>query len=229
MPDEQPQSPRELLERERTRLLHEAAVKEAAAREAAEKAAAIEHDLAELDRIAAKYNLVVQASQDAESYLETVADLALVYQQHSKSPWQELGFASRTSYGYFLKYLVRSLGTESIESLDAARLQRAFDDWKAGGHLPMARSLIGQLGRLASFGSNVLKHRGCRELRLTLHDMRFEQAPRTSEQPVTREWANALRATAHREGLPSMALAQALQFECPQLSQKDIIGEWVPV
>jgi hypothetical protein len=33
---------------------------------------------------------------------------------------------------------------------------------------------------------------------------------------------------AHKIGLPSIALAQAIQFEC-SLAQKDVIGEWVPI
>ena len=39
--------------------------------------------------------------------------------------------------------------------------------------------------------------------------------------------ANALRAAAHKIGRPSIALAQAIQFETG-LRQVDVIGEWVP-
>jgi hypothetical protein len=44
---------------------------------------------------------------------------------------------------------------------------------------------------------------------------------------LTAEHAIAIRAAAHKMGYPAIALAQALQFDC-MLTQKDVIGEWVP-
>jgi hypothetical protein len=45
---------------------------------------------------------------------------------------------------------------------------------------------------------------------------------------LTAEQATAIRALAHKQGLHSIALAQAFQFEL-MLRQKDVIGEWVPI
>jgi hypothetical protein len=45
---------------------------------------------------------------------------------------------------------------------------------------------------------------------------------------ITEEQVAAIRSMAHEYGYLSIALTQAMQFELG-LSQKDIIGEWVPV
>jgi hypothetical protein len=45
---------------------------------------------------------------------------------------------------------------------------------------------------------------------------------------VIADQVTLIRAEAHRRGFPSIALAQAIQFECI-FRQKDVIGEWVPV
>ena len=45
---------------------------------------------------------------------------------------------------------------------------------------------------------------------------------------ITAEQVKTVRVKAHRRGWGSIALAQALQFEL-MLSQKDVIGEWVPI
>jgi hypothetical protein len=44
---------------------------------------------------------------------------------------------------------------------------------------------------------------------------------------ITADQVEAIRAKAHELGYHSLALAQALQFDC-LFRQKDVIGEWVP-
>jgi hypothetical protein len=56
--------------------------------------------------------------------------------------------------------------------------------------------------------------------------MRFENPKPRSEQ-LTAEHVKAIREKAHELGKPSIALAQAIQFEL-MLNQKDVIGEWLP-
>jgi hypothetical protein len=51
----------------------------------------------------------------------------------------------------------------------------------------------------------------------------------TAEQRLTAEHAQKIINIAHEKGLDSIALAQAFQFDCITLRQKDVIGEWVPV
>jgi hypothetical protein len=215
------------MERERARLLEDAAAKEAAAKSAAEKAAAIGRDMDELDRIAAKYNLVVRSSPEGQSFDGSVASLVDRYQNDPHSPFPTLRYRTRENYKIFLRRIVQELGQEQVATLDQARLDRIYDEWKAGGHIALAHTLMGTLQRLAGFGSTVLKDQGCRLLRGTLHDMHFPLAKSESE-PLTAEMAVAIRRVAHSWGFHSLALAQAIQFECP-VRQKDVIGEWVPI
>jgi hypothetical protein len=63
-------------------------------------------------------------------------------------------------------------------------------------------------------------------LALKLSKMRFKMASARVER-LTADMAIAIRELAHKKGLGSIALAQAIQFE-GMLRQKDVIGEWVP-
>ena len=69
--------------------------------------------------------------------------------------------------------------------------------------------------------------RECARLFKAVGELRLESSPPRTVQ-MTAEHANAICKTA-REHFDwySIALAQALQFEL-LLSQKDVIGEWVP-
>jgi hypothetical protein len=78
-----------------------------------------------------------------------------------------------------------------------------------------------------TFGSTFLKSKDCRELRTILSGMQFDM-PKPRFKRLTEEQANLIRAMAHKMGRPSIALAQAFQFDCG-LRQKDVIGEWVPI
>jgi hypothetical protein len=62
---------------------------------------------------------------------------------------------------------------------------------------------------------------------MTLRDMTFATAEKRDEK-LTADDVIKIRAKAHEMGFPSMALAQAIQFETP-LKQGDVIGEWVPI
>jgi hypothetical protein len=80
---------------------------------------------------------------------------------------------------------------------------------------------------LANFGLETLEHPDCERLCVVLHNLRFKvEKPRTER--LTEEQAIAIRAKAHQMGRASIALAQAFQFDC-KLTQKDVIGEWVPL
>jgi hypothetical protein len=125
-----------------------------------------------------------------------------------------------------LRRIDRDLGPKSVADIDEAQLRSVHKEWSADGHMAMAHSLVGMLRTLATHGETALKRRDCRELRITVRDVKFERAqPRTAR--LTAAQARDIIKQAHKMGLHSIALAQALQFECA-LKQKDVIGEWVP-
>ena len=81
------------------------------------------------------------------------------------------------------------------------------------------------LRRLLRWGA-VLELPECKRLIGILDEMEFKQSkPRTVI--LTYDHAVAIIARANETGRPSIALAQALQFETA-LRQRDVIGEWEP-
>jgi hypothetical protein len=211
---------------------------EAASEALARKRARLLEELAEIDRLAelaalaAKHNFVLVEApaepqkNEGHASTVTVASVAHSYRTDERSRYRKLRHKTRESYDCLLRRLERDLGPEQIANLDRERLLRVHAEWMKASGVSMAHSLITMLRGLATFGSTILKDRACRELRITLHDMDFPMAKRRAER-LTRDDVIAIRRKAHEMGRPSMALAQALQFDC-ELRQKDVIGEWVP-
>jgi hypothetical protein len=227
-------SARELLEREKARVLEDATA----------RAAAIDRDLAEIDRIAAKYGLVVsapaaesvpQASPSESSQPQaqpaepsgpkwTIDDL--IGQYVKDKLYTEKRFRTRKFYDRLIFKIEQDFGAENIADIDEARVLRAYEEWSAAGKLAISHSLVTMLRIVVGFGAKQLRRKDCRDLRVTLSNLKF---PRSKSQPtrLTADHAIAIRAVAHQMGFHSIALAQALQFDC-MLSQRDVIGEWVP-
>jgi hypothetical protein len=236
-------TPREAMEREKARLLEEATA----------KAAAIDRDMAEIERLgqlAAKYGLVVtsadisagkstamiQAAHEAateprktkvKAFDGSVASLIACYKADENASYSKLRHKTRGHYDYLMGRIEADVGTVLVKDIDAKRLKQIYESWLQGGRIAMAHSLAGMLRGLAVFGATVLKNKECRELKFIIHEAKFQVAkPRNAQ--LTAEQAAAIIHAAHAMGRPSIALAQALQFEC-RLHQRDVIGEWVPM
>jgi hypothetical protein len=92
----------------------------------------------------------------------------------------------------------------------------------------MARALFERLRVVFKFGAMILEDQDCSRLCDALEKIRLQKPTSRSEQ-MTAEHARAICATARKHfGWHSIALAQAFQFGCA-LSQKDVIGEMVPL
>jgi hypothetical protein len=72
-----------------------------------------------------------------------------------------------------------------------------------------------------------LKLPGCKDAKDILDEMDFPNVRRRTT-IVSNDQAVVIRGEAYRRGLPSIALAQALQTSLG-VRQKDVIGEWIPV
>jgi hypothetical protein len=216
---------RELLERERARLLVEAAAKAAEAEAAAAKAAEVERDMADLDRIMAKY---MTADSDAPLSPLTIADLAERYRTDERSPYQTVRSSSRKTYDKLIKSLIQHCGPSKVADLAVQdKIQALYEKCVAGDKIAMAHALMTKLRGLAHFGMNVLEDTDCKNVAFILHTMTFPTV-KSRKEGLTVEQAENIRVKAHELGLHSIALAQAFQFEC-RLTQKDVIGEWVPI
>jgi hypothetical protein len=160
----------------------------------------------------------------------TFAGLIEAYRTHEKSPYHQLKHGVRKNYDQAINRLSREVGRERVADWSAGRIQYIYEtSWAAGGKISMGQSMLAKLRLLASFGSVVLDSDACTKLSTIIGNMRFKPAPQRTE-ILTIDHARAIRATATSQfAWPSIALAQALQFEIPKLRQVDILGEWVPM
>jgi hypothetical protein len=168
-----------------------------------------------------------QKNEQQQGFDGSVKSLVHCYRTDERSPYKRIRYRTRVSYDLLLRRVSGDLGLEHVKNLDTECIDRWHKKWSAGGKVAMGHSMMSMMRALASFGAKFLKDQACREFRMTLHDMKFDVPPSRNEQ-LTAEHAIAIRAQAHKMGMPSIALAQALQFEL-RLRQRDVIGEWVPV
>lgn len=157
----------------------------------------------------------------------TMAALTLAYQLDPDSPYRKLRYFTKLHYQTLCKRIGDDFGSALLSDIKARQLLHWNEAIQAQGHLPLAHALIGMVRTLVNFGAALLEVPECERLAGTLSKMRFPMAkPRTER--LTAAQAILIRQEAHKRGRPSIALAQAIQFEC-MLRQKDVIGEWVPV
>lgn len=159
-----------------------------------------------------------------------VAYLVDLFEMHPESPVRERRADTQTFYADNGKILKRQYGTVRLEEITGLILRgwhRELRQPAVPGKPPRLRrahAVMQTLRRVVSFGvlDNVPE---CIRLAAVLRALRFEQ-PKARKSAITYEQALAIIAKAHEIGRPSVALAQALQFELT-LRQRDVIGEWV--
>lgn len=157
----------------------------------------------------------------------TIRTLAECYRTDADSPYRKVRFKTRKFYDKLLGKLVKEEGDVELRDLKARTILGWHERWSDKGLKPtMGHSMIGMVRTLVNFGAVFLEDKDCERLSFVLHKMKFAQGKARSA-TLTAEMAIAIRKEAHRRGFPSIALAQALQFEF-MLRQKDVIGEWVP-
>jgi hypothetical protein len=166
--------------------------------------------------------------QIASAFDGTVKGLIEAYKSDPDSGYQKLRHSTRQNYNSLLRRIENDIGPDLVADLDARRLKAVHEAWtNAGKHIAMAHALMTTLRTLSSFGATWLKSNECRELKATLSGMEFKMPEQRTEQ-LTAEDATEIRKKAREMGFASIALAQAIQYDC-RLKQKDVIGEWVPV
>lgn len=162
------------------------------------------------------------------SYDGTLRALVHSYQTDADSTYRKARYRTRVYYDCLCRRIIAEHGDDRIEDIRTRHVLRWHEEWaEQGKHIPRAHALVTMLRTLINFGASILEDDGCERLSILLHKQKFEQAkPRTER--LTADQAIAIRAEAHKRGLPSIALAQAIQFEL-MLRQKDCLGEWVPL
>jgi len=158
----------------------------------------------------------------------TLKQLIELYRTDPESPFLRLRYQVRVKQDRLLSRISQEYGSYQLRSIKARTLLDWHKSWAFGGKIAIAYELIARLRALFRFGFVMFVDADCYRPIEILKGTRFRSlGPRLVQ--LTAEHVRAVRATAHNHfGWHSIALAQALQFEL-LLSQKDVIGEWVPV
>jgi hypothetical protein len=157
----------------------------------------------------------------------TLKGLCNRYQRDEYSNFPKLQYMTRRQYKYLMDTLVAEHGGKMIAEFRGPVLMKMFEEWQNNRGLPMAKQTLRMLRTLFSFGFTILEDKECERLCNVMGKMKFKTAPRRSA-TLSAEQATVIRAHAHTTKYKSIALAQAIQFEC-LLRQKDVIGEWLPM
>jgi len=167
------------------------------------------------------------AGAPSQSFDGTLAGLVQCYRTDQRSPYFQLKHRVRNGYDGNLNKIVADFGHHTIEGLTAERIMGLYNQWAEGGKIAMGHALAAKLRLLSGFGATVLGDVRCIPFAHIMRTLRFPAAA-GRQVAMTAEYATALRGKAHEIGWPSIALAQALQFEL-KLRQVDVIGEWIPL
>lgn len=155
----------------------------------------------------------------------TLRRLIRSYQTDEDSNFGKLRYQSRKYYTVLMGIIEREHGNVTVDEINARLLRRWHEAWQERGQT-MTRSLLRMLRTLFSFGFTILENGECERLCSVMSKLRFPMPPKRNS-VITADQVIAIRAKAHEMGHHSIALANALQFEC-LFRQKDVIGEWVP-
>lgn len=168
----------------------------------------------------------------ASAFNGTIGGLIYCYRNDPDSNFRKredrggLRYASRIHYDALMKMIEGEHGSAAVAEVKGRTVQHWYDEWSIRS-VATAHAKIKMLRTLFSFGTAFLEDPDCQRISTVLSKMKF-QMPQARSERLTVEQANMIRAKAHQMGRPSIALAQAFQFEL-MLRQKDVIGEWVPL
>lgn len=156
----------------------------------------------------------------------TLAVLIEAYQTDPVSPYHDLRERTRVNDAGILRRIGTTYGDVALKDIKNRTLIEWHKVWTKGGTcIPMGHAMMAKVRTIVRFGFLFLEDPECQRLRMVLHDMKFKQGP-ARVQYITAAQAEAIREQAHKDGRPSIALAQAAQFD-GTLRQKDVIGEFV--
>jgi hypothetical protein len=185
----------------------------------------------------------LDAQEHGRHFDGTLASLIRRYQVDEESPYQDVKWNTRRAYDGDLKRLSDGAGKRLLATLknsdfhrwhEAAlapkvdRLKADFVGPPAMGarRVRSAHGLMTMVRLVISYGVQAeIEH--CARIDAILSKMRFT-IPKARKNRPTYEQAVAIIAKAHELGAPSVALAQALQFD-GMFRQSNVVGQWRPM
>lgn len=159
----------------------------------------------------------------------TWKSLIYCFQHDADSPYRrKVRHQTRGYYDTLCRYIDRDMGEKTIAEIRGRDMLRSHEKWSENGtKISMGHSVVKMVRILLSFGVTILEDDACLRLSMILKKMQFPMGKPRSER-LTADYATLIRKGAHEVGKPSIALAQAFQFE-GMFRQKDVIGEYVPL
>lgn len=160
----------------------------------------------------------------------TVRSLIEQYELHPDSPYHSVKHTTREVYDSTLANFKRTVGQRALWNLNAVDFIRWHKNFMNSGegeerHVHKAYKQMEMFRRVVRWGVALeLDH--CKRLNDILSAMTFEN-PKPRNAVLTFDMARAIIDRANEIGRPSIALVQALQFDCA-MRRIDIIGEWIP-
>lgn len=161
----------------------------------------------------------------------TVNSLIDHYEQHDLSPYHLVKYNTKATYDDGIKWIRKTVGTRTLSKISGID----FLTWHANYLKPLkkegprrvdsAHRNMSMIRRVLKWGV-VLELPHAKRLSDIISVLEFEMPP-VRNVYMTYEQAVAFIRKANELGRPSMALAQAIQFELG-FRQKDVIGEWFP-
>ena len=168
-----------------------------------------------------------QEGETVTTFDGTVAGLIDAYMTDRDSGYQKLRYHTRNFYARVCMMVKDEFGDKSVADIKTRDILHWNETIATSGRVAMSHALVGMLRTLMSYGMTILESDDCAKVSGRLSSMRFKMA-KPRESFLTADMANLIRAGAHKANLPSIALAQAFQFDL-MLRQKDVIGERVPM
>lgn len=157
-----------------------------------------------------------------------IPEIVRLYRTDPRSTYHRLRNSTRKNYDALMRRILASeIGGRKLSDLRKEDFERIYETWKEGSGVSFAHSIMTMLRTIIGFGAETIQDDACLRLTVILHRMKLEVA-KPRPRVFSAEWAKAIIAEAPRKGFPSIALAQAFQFEC-KIPQTAIIGQWVPI
>jgi hypothetical protein len=170
-------------------------------------------------------------------YDGTLKSLSRLYQTHEESKFKTLRYQVQVDYARRLRVIEETIGevrVVRITFIDLKRWHREFEAPHDGGRpkKATARLYLKILKQIFLFGVLALPETsGCGKvveiMEVMAKQRTFASGRRQRKEYLTYPQAVAHCDASHDEGFGSIALAEALMFECG-MRPKDVIGEWVP-
>lgn len=158
----------------------------------------------------------------------TIADVVRRYRDED-TRLRQVEYHTAQHYLTLCRSLEKTCGNVTLSELNEAKVNDIYSSWIEGQRIGMASGQIGQLRRICTFAAEIMgEPEGDRVVGLLTRMAPTFKRPATRAEHLNEQQVIAIRRAAHKKNRPSIALAQALQFQCP-LKQRDVIGEWVPI